>query len=443
MELSTISKFEAKEGENVTNRRAFLQQSMATALGLGALGPQVWAETRRSAGRSVDPHFLVFVQIYGAWDICLAMDPKDRDLRLSNGDKAFDQPYGWDEVRSFGPHLLAPQGLALAPFADRMTIVNGIDMELDGGHTPQIVMAGDIQANALGKPFVQAMLSERHPYLRSRLMPHLYGSYDGLFLAGPYGSKTVAIAAADAYRVLNGRPTSLDLKQVQVTTRALSEAYTGLDKQLLNQYAKAVDQAVELRRRFKEGDAPVENPGNSRTLARFVGKLFASETLGSFTWSLADTYAFDTHAAHYANHPLKQGLEDLAAFCQELQSLPWDEHTSLFDHTTVVLTAEFSRSPRLNSSQGKDHNFRANSLVLFGKNVRSASFGKSGEIQDAGQQPFAHAGLPIDFRSGEPKVDGQKLNMRHLWAGSGAILGADLSNEFGPTTEAVSFLQKG
>lgn len=427
------------------SRRDLVQKGLVAALtancrGMGSL---LAAPSKLEAG-SQPPHFLVFVQIYGAWDVCLAFDPKDRDSRLSNGEKAFDQPYSYQEVKRFGQHMLAPGGVALAPFADRLLVINGIDMELDAGHTPQIVMTGDIQGSTQAKPFVQAILSERHPYLRSCLIPHLYGSYDGYFLPGPYAAKTVVISGSDAFKVLNGSQQGSALARVSSTTKAMAELHVGLDRQSISQYAKAVDQAAELRKKINSGNGePIEAPEDSRRLAAFIGKLFASGVLGSFTWSLGDSLDFDTHSSHYAQHPLAEALENIAVFCHELEKLPWDAQSSIFDHTTVIVSAEFSRTPRLNASQGKDHNFRSNSLLFLGKNIRAGSYGQSGEQRENGFPPQAHVGLPVDFKTGRPSSDGQRLFMRNIWAGSGDILGIDFKSDFGADTRSVQFLGRG
>src|SRR3989338_4676189 len=98
------------------NRRNLVKLG-ASALGMGVPN-QSWAWTKPGPA-DTEPHFMVFAQVYGAWDVCLAFDPKDRDSRLSNGQIAFDQPYDYSEVTQHGPIMLAPHGQAIAPFSDR------------------------------------------------------------------------------------------------------------------------------------------------------------------------------------------------------------------------------------------------------------------------------------------------------------------------------------
>ena len=426
------------------SRRDLVQDSIAALLmtALPSLKPLQAQDKLRDA---VEPHFFIFVQIYGAWDVCLAFDPKDRNAELSSGVRGFDQPYAFDQVRRVGPHLLAPDGMPLAPYADRMAIINGIDMEIDGGHMPQIVMSGDPNVNQSAKPFIQAILSEKHPYLRSLLIPHLYASYDGFFLGGPYGAKTITISGSDAYAVLFDNQSGGDLRKVGASTKAFAAGYSGTDRLSLNQYLKAIDQAVLLRERLKTSNQDVAIPSDGASFGNFAGTLFRTGILGSLTWSLGggDPFFFDTHTNHYAKHPFGLMTKELAALCQQLESLPFDEQTSVFDHTTVVVNAEFCRTPKLNVFQGKDHNFRTNSMLLIGKNVKAGSYGKSGERIIPSMPLEAHAGLPIDFATGQASVDGKLLNMRNIWAGAGDVFGVNLREDFGTGTSPVRFLDRG
>jgi hypothetical protein len=65
------------------------------------------------------------------------------------------------------------------------------------------------------------------------------------------------------------------------------------------------------------------------------------------------------------------------------------------DNTTIVLTSEYSRTPKLNSSQGKDHNFSSNSFVLIGHRVKAGVFGKSGYRQESAEAWLGHAGSRV------------------------------------------------
>lgn len=386
-------------------------------------------------------HFFLFVQVYGAWDVCLAFDPKNRELLLPNGERQFDQPYAMDEVRDFGGIPLAPVGHVLGKYADRMAIINGIDMEVDGGHTSDSMMTGVTTARATGSPYVQAVLSKRHPFLKKRSVPHLYTAYDGQFLGGPYALGSISASPADFLSVIGvgGESTATtDLRAM------LAEYQAGLsspvDRRVFGSYVGAADGALAVTRSLKdfgfEAPADIAAPAG---LGSFLGQLFASGVLGSATLSLGSKYMFDTHSNHYAEHPLAAALAEVEGVMESMKQVRLSESESVFDRTTVVLTAEYARTPRLNDFAGKDHNFRTNSCVMIGKGVRPGVYGQSGVRLENGSYE-AHAGLPIDFATGRPDANGKLLMARNIWAGFGGIAGVSLASEFGNGTSPIQFL---
>jgi hypothetical protein len=423
-------------------RRKLIDQCLKMSVGsvvLPGMGGLLFG-ARPGLAAAADSHFFVFVQVYGAWDVCLAFDPKDRDQRLSNGEIAFDQPYGINEVQTYGRIPLAPHGAALGPFADRLSLVNGIDMELDNGHTPVIVMTGAAQGSGQ-KPSIQAMVSDRHPYVRKCLIPHMYGAYDGFFAGGSLSGKTVTISPMDAHQVLFNAGGTEHLRKADVATRAVAAGADAASRQKLGKYAQALSQAALVREALaSRGGGVTKPPTGPEEFGDFTGILFQSGLMGSITWSLGSTYSFDTHSDHYALHPLNAALTDIAKFCERLKLIGLDDNTSVFDRTTVVLAAEYARAPRLNSGKGKEHNFRTNTLGFLGYGVRPGVFGASGERKLSGGGLEAHAGLPVDFATGMPKEDGEVLKARNVWAGSGSIFDFDLTGDFGMDTRPVAFL---
>ena len=132
-------------------RRQFV--SRAATCATVPMGAQMVA-ARNDNGRAADPHFFIFMQVYGAWDVCLVFDPKDRDSVMPNGERQFDQPYGMSEVREYANGLrLPPDGYPLGSYADRFAIINGIDMQVDNGHIVDAMMSGFQSPRVLNQPF--------------------------------------------------------------------------------------------------------------------------------------------------------------------------------------------------------------------------------------------------------------------------------------------------
>jgi uncharacterized protein (DUF1501 family) len=218
-------------------------------------------------------------------------------------------------------------------------------------------------------------------------------------------------------------------------------AQQGLDRRrAIAGYTDATARAIQVGTALKAGGfTPPANVDQPAGIGSLLGQLFATGVLGAATLNFGDRYFFDTHSDHYAQHPLGKALQDVDALCAELNQIPLDAHTSVFERTTVVLAAEFCRTPRLNAAAGKDHNFVSNSLAIIGYKAKPGVFGASGYRADGGGWD-AHAGLPMDFATGQPSQNGTVLKARNLWAGFGGVIGVDVSNEFGGDALPVTFL---
>ena len=400
-----------------------------------------------AGGRQVEPHFFVFVQVYGAWDVCLAFDPKDRDALLPSGERQYDQPYSMADVREYANGIrLPPDGQILGSYADRLSIVNGIDMAVDNGHLVDAMMSGFQSPRVLNLPYLQSVLAKRHPYLRTCSLPHLYASYDGQFFEGPLLGSSITATGRDFVAIVASSSKPGGMEDVQTMTSEYRNRQDTLERRrAYGTYVDALGRAVAVGQRLRDsGFNPPDNVTSPDGFGTLLGQLFASGVLGAATISPASgsfgsPYFFDTHSDHYRQHPIKRLLTDVDGLCRALAKVKLDEHTSVFERTTVILAAEFCRTPRLNGSQGKDHNFHTNSAAIIGYGARPGMFGISGAKQE-GSGWLGHAALPISFATGQPRPSGHVLSARNLWAGLGGVAGVDLTREFGTDTSPIQFL---
>ncbi|MBX9767802.1 MAG: DUF1501 domain-containing protein, partial [Bdellovibrionales bacterium] len=79
----------------------------------------------------------------------------------------------------------------------------------------------------------------------------------------------------------------------------------------------------------------------------------------------------DSHSDHLKNHKSAQYYvwERIAELFNVFKAIPYGAG-SLFDATTFMVGSEFSRTPFLNPTNGKDHNPLTNSVLLAGHGVR-------------------------------------------------------------------------
>lgn len=125
---------------------------------------------------------------------------------------------------------------------------------------------------------------------------------------------------------------------------------------------------------------------------------------------------FDTHIDNYRQAELTdtlfQGVDALLARLSETPS-PDRAGTVLLDDTVVLLVSEMTRTPRLNTSGGKDH-WPWAVTALFGAGVRAGVTGTTD-----GEQ----AGQPVDLGTGGPGAT--DLRAENLAAGVLEHLGVD------------------
>src|SRR5262249_30593856 len=75
--------------------------------------------------------------------------------------------------------------------------------------------------------------------------------------------------------------------------------------------------------------------------------------------------SLDTHTNHEGHH--RESLTDV--FRQIASVLATLDQVHLLNRTNVYITSEFSRSPSLNNSLGKEHNAFTNSALVMGPRI--------------------------------------------------------------------------
>jgi uncharacterized protein (DUF1501 family) len=139
--------------------------------------------------------------------------------------------------------------------------------------------------------------------------------------------------------------------------------------------------------------------------------------------SLTIVGGLDTHFGTQTSHAtsLRAGFDALGLLVEDLRRSPHPAGGSFMDHTTLVVFSEFSRTPLLNSTAGRDHHI-SNSCLLMGAGVKhNTVFGYTGDIGMA-------SGL-VDMRTGQPDPNsGVNILPEHVIATVLASAGLDYSN---------------
>ena len=100
------------------------------------------------------------------------------------------------------------------------------------------------------------------------------------------------------------------------------------------------------------------------------------------------------------------GFNAVATLVDHLESTPYDAQSTWLDHTTIIGFSEFSRTPMLNLSGGRDHHI-TNSCFLLGGGVRGGQvIGASTNVAMQSQN--------ISLATGLPDPDGEVIRPEHV-----------------------------
>ena len=130
----------------------------------------------------------------------------------------------------------------------------------------------------------------------------------------------------------------------------------------------------------------------------------------------------DTHDENWAADQLerqKGGWDRVATLIADLKATndPDVPSKRLIDTTTIVCFSEFSRTPKLNVRNGRDHAI-VNSALIAGAGVPQGQlFGATSEV--------GMGAMPVDARTGQFSVSGMTITPNNLLASVLANAGMD------------------
>ena len=361
-------------------RRRFLDLGMKSTLLLSAARwPSLRAESTVGS-----PSFFVHVRTLGGMDCTLGLDPLRHSTFHTNNDQIFLE-YRPDEILSGGSFELGPAGLNLLPFAGQFSLIRGIHMRMDIQHEPmnefwaRASLASSSSAivfsvaERLGLGSAVSANLPNFSSVRPRRLPSRYGTagsvlqplsdleWLALEIANPQVNWAKARAEDEAYQ-----------KVLQNISAALCRLPQDTDEMIW--------QATALSILMREG-------------LTHLAVLDLNRDVGGGG-------SLDTHSDHEKNHLRVQtdAWSKVAELFKLFQGVELEDGRSLFDATTFLVTSEFSRTPFLNFSKGKDHNVNTNAALVVGPRIRKATaVGASRVITHKNRLLTKHVGAPFDF----------------------------------------------
>jgi uncharacterized protein (DUF1501 family) len=372
-------------------RRDFCRHTLQLGLLSATSSLASWILPLRAFAAAPDrePRFFIQIHADGGWDTSLCMDPWTADQRPDENDYFLE--YSKDQLIQAGSRFVGPAMEPLKPYFSRMSIVNGVYMSSNNAdHVSETVYA----MSGNGQSHLGVLASE----LDGRIFNSPFGILSNSTVYTGGSSKTIW----DLFEVKNNRGImSADyLLDMNDTNSELAKARSGLLTH--SQNIQVFNKAIE----------PVKNNLQD---ANIIAAAFTSGLSKTVVLNMS-SQPLDTHSNHKNTHmqSLKAIFGDIKTLMDTLaaqsgvdsQGQPLKEK-SLLDQTTIMVVSEFTRTPALNGSQGKDHNPQNNSVLLFGPGLQPGVLGASNVItraQSKNRIPYL-VGLPVNNADFKPAAN--------------------------------------
>jgi hypothetical protein len=400
-----------------STRRTFLK-----VLSVGAASAVTGLPTIASmadVAATSSPDFFVFVIALGGWDVTLWADPRN-ELRgivhpasTENTDTGplkrwVDAPLGdsgfktFELVRPKGSNLVFGPGIGdLADMADRITVINGLEMNTvahpDGqifsttGRHPQ---GGTRVANSS----IDTMISNELG--RDQLFPTVSVRFPSAYVGENLDRRVVPLAIDDVGSIsrtlARAQLYDADPERDRVTAMLSEEArdlakrstypdvLDGMDLQygalrrMLGSSLQDVFSTNGLRKVHPEFDYKARFAGGPAVNAAFAVEAMKRNVVRCVSFAVG---GFDTHGNNYRGQAQLQ-QETFGLVAQIIKSLDATPHPTkagakLSDHAHILVVSDFCRTPQINLGMGRDHYPNNSALVVSPRFKSNFVFGKT------------------------------------------------------------------
>jgi uncharacterized protein (DUF1501 family) len=426
-------------------RRTFLKAA-AGFMGATLFGGVPFRAFAQATNLAPPDRCFVFVYFSGGWDQLLAFDPKDptvytperiSETRILPGynlinDARFSQmPVVPEKDGTRSNIAFGPAVGRLANHFDLMTVVRGINMTtlghevgfryfLTGKRPIGSAARGSTTATEIVGQFKPAVpipsiaynietYNDRYPGSANAL--RVSRSADLLLTLSP---STRTLDSEIEKQLLDFRGQPISCEAAAYGARGVGETYEQsrdqmqavLSNRLDNTFRFERPEHAELRTRYGlAATGPYDNEAGRAALIATALKQGISQCV-----SINLTGGLDTHFGSQLTHANNQrrGFDALATLVDDLRGTVHPAGGNFMDHTTIMVFSEFSRTPLINASGGRDHHI-SNSCMIMGAGVKhNHVYGASGDI---GMSPGT-----FDLRTGQSTPNGENILPEHVIA---------------------------
>lgn len=379
------------------NRR-FMLKSLGFGTAAWILSPMRAAPVK--ANPSNPERFYIFCYFGGGWDTLISLDPRDPGVFTDSRLRETKIQLGYDRLPTpeFEPTLYQPSGskIAFGPtmknFAkhyDKSCVVRGIAMDTvshDVGRKYFITGMMPRGQNAVGSSISTWLVAgqgelapipnlvvgvesynRKSPAFASGLRVSGINGLLSTLRDGPQAPKDVIRDAIDEYRELNqncdpGGNNEDGLMSLINTSMKSARVLVSRDLGRFFDFRRSENADISKRYKTNTGG------GAQAAMAFQAIKNGIAQSI-----SINLTGGLDTHGMNWAtdqSRRQKQAWDALSVLVDDLAKTdhPQAEGKKLLDSTTIMCFSEFSRTPLLNGSGGRDH-WLASSALLVGAGV--------------------------------------------------------------------------
>ncbi len=460
-----------KRDWELLHRRSFLKAAagFGGSLMLGTMPFRAFAQATNLA--PADRCF-VFAYFSGGWDVLLSLDPRDPSVftpdrvaetrilpgySLLSNDASFPQTLVTPTTRMGAAPPTMQFGPAIGRLADHydlMCVVRGMNMNTvahEVGYRYFLTGKEPIGSSARGSSTATEIVGQMKPTVPVPNVAYGIESYNDRY---PGSANALNVSrSADLILTLAPSPTALNsevekelvnLRGQTVTCEADAYDTRGLVtqyRQSRSQMGQVLTQKLDNTFRFERPEnaavraayglpatGPYDTAAGRAALVATALKQGISQCVSINLVGGLDTH-FGTQLTHATNQ--RTGWNALGDLVTDLRSSPHPAGGNFMDHTTIVVFSEFSRTPMINGSGGRDHHI-SSSCLLMGAGIKGNTvIGKSGDV---GMTPGR-----VDFNTGLPSPTGQNILPEEIVATVLASAGLDYSiTRTGPVKAILS-----
>jgi uncharacterized protein (DUF1501 family) len=431
-------------------RRHFLRAAAGFA-GSSLLGATPFRAFAQATNLAAPSRCFVFLYFGGGWDVLLSLDPRDPAVFTPERISETRILPGYDLLAadgSFPEGLVVPTQRAgaappamtfgpaigrLADHYDQLAVVRGINMTTVAhevgfryfltGKTPN-------GSAARGSSTATEIVGQMKPAVPLPSIAYGIESYNDRFPG--YANALRVSRANDLILALKPSPTTIDAeieKQlVDLRGRAVrcesqlydSRGLVGQYKDARAQMSSVIgsqlyrafeldfepgnnnDPQVELRNRERAalrarynlpdtGNVNYDAPAARAAMVAVALKKGIAQCVSMNLVGGLDTH-FGTQITQATNQ--RSGFNALADMVDDLRSSSHPAGGTFMDHTTIMVFSEFSRTPLINGTGGRDHHISSSALLLGAGIKHNTVFGRAGDINMAPGLIDRATGLP-------------------------------------------------